>query len=327
MKQMNYSDPIYGKVRFNEVEKEIIQNPGMQRLKKIHANGADYLVNPNRNTSRFEHSLGTGILCKVFGEGEEEVIAGLVHDISHTVFSHLVDQVYEREDQTFHEDHHSRFVRKYGLDELVEEHGYDPSHVLNEENFPVLEKELPDLCTDRVDYTLRDLYKYGSIDRGTVRKAIEGLVVEGGVLIARDLETAKSFTELSIKLNKDVFFNEKQEAANVLMKEIINDALDKEIITESDFFKTDEEIIGKIKSNEELSKKFKRINNKLEVGKRAGHDKYRINRKHRIVDPLVRSTGSRVSELDKSTREKIEDFRENVPRKISYDIKTVNVDD
>lgn len=319
---MKYTDPIYGEVKFNEIEEKIIKNPGMQRLKKIHANGADFLVNPDRNTSRFEHSLGTAILCKRFGETQEEVIAGLVHDISHTVFSHLIDQVYERKDQTFHEDHHNLLVEKYGLNELVEKHGYDPDYVLNEDNFTVLEKDLPDLCIDRVDYTLRDLYKYGSIGLETVRKAVERLSVEDGTLVARDRATAKKFTELSIKLNREVFFNKKQEAANMLMKEIINKALKKGIIAEEDIFKTDEYILKKIKEDKELSSKFKEINNKMEVEEGANHERYKIHRKHRVINPLIQDTGKRITDVDEETKEKLDRFREEVSKEVNYKIKT-----
>jgi hypothetical protein len=151
---MKYDDPIYGEVGFIGLEEKIIKNPAMQRLKEVHQNGADFLVNPDMDTSRFEHSLGVAILCKKFGCDEDEVIAALTHDIPHTAFSHLADQLYERKDQTFHEDHHERFVEDYGLDELVEEHGYDPEYIFDEDNFTVLEQERPDLCADRLDYTL-----------------------------------------------------------------------------------------------------------------------------------------------------------------------------
>lgn len=318
---MRYEDPIYGKVEFTGLEEKIIENRAMQRLKKVHQNGAAFLVNPDMDTSRFEHSLGVAILCKKFGCSEDEVVAALTHDIPHTAFSHLADQLYERKDQTFHEDHHERFVEEYGLDSLVREHGYDPSYIFDEDNFTVLEQDRPDLCADRLDYTLRDLYHFGEISREDVREILDGLTVEEGKIVAKDEETAHRVMDAFMTLNKKVFFNEKHEAAAMLMVNLLEDAMDREVIDEEDLFRNDEEILEKIRSDEELSEKLDAINPDIEVEKGADHDRYEVMRKHRIVDPPVKGTGKRLSELDEGAKDKFESFKEEVPLSQKYEIK------
>ncbi len=319
---MKYNDPIYGEVEFTGLEEKVIQNNGMQRLKKVHQNGADFLVNPDMDTSRFEHSLGVAILCKKFGCSEEEVVAAIVHDISHTAFSHLADQIYRRQDQTYHEDHHEKFIENYSLDELVEEYGYDPEYIFDEENFSVLERDRPDICADRLDYTLRDLFKYGAIDRNDVDEVLEGLDVEDEVIVANDEETAHRIMDLFMILNKEVFFNEQHEAASMLMVELLEKGMEKGVIKEEDLFKNDEQVLKKLRQDEGLEKGLEAINENISVEKGAEHDRYEAMRKHRIVDPPVKGTGKRLSELSSEANAKFERFKNEVPLKQRYSIKT-----
>ncbi|MFT4867664.1 MAG: HD superfamily phosphohydrolase [Candidatus Nanohaloarchaea archaeon] len=317
---MKYEDPIYGEVQFTELEKKIIENPGMQRLKKVHQNGADFLVKPEMDTSRFEHSLGVAILCKKFGADEDEVIAGLVHDISHTAFSHLADQVFERRDQTFHEDHHERFVERYGLDELVEEHGYDPEYIFDEENFGILERDRPDICADRLDYTLRDLYKAGLIDQETVDRVLEGLTTEDGLIVAKDKEKASEVMNLFFKLNKEVFFDKKSEGTKMLMKNILSRGLDEGVITEEDLFTTDQEVMDKLSQDSELNEKLQGIRNGLTI-EDNGEYGFKVTRKHRIVDPKIKSLNKRLTDVEPDAEEKFEKFKSEVPKEASYVVK------
>ena len=314
---MKYEDPIYGEVEFTELEKKIIENPGMQRLKKVHQNGADFLVKPEMDTSRFEHSLGVAILCKKFEANEDEVIAGLVHDISHTAFSHLADQVFERRDQTYHEDHHERFVEDYGLDKIVKEHEYDPEYIFDEENFGILERDRPDICADRLDYTLRDLFKAGLIDQETVDRVLEGLTTENGLIVAKDQETASEVMDLFFKLNKEVFFDKKSEGAKMLMKNILSRGLDEGVITEEDLFRTDQEVMDKLSQDPDLKHKIQGVRNGLKI-EENGEDGFTVTRKHRIVDPEIKGLNKRLTDVEPEAEEKFEKFQSEVPRKISY---------
>lgn len=50
-------------------------------------------MNKEWNVTRFDHSVGVMLLVKKLGGSVEEQIAGLLHDVSHTAFSHVVDYV------------------------------------------------------------------------------------------------------------------------------------------------------------------------------------------------------------------------------------------
>jgi hypothetical protein len=54
-------DPIYGFIRINDWEKEVIDHPIFQRLRRIKQMGLTEMVYPSATHSRFEHSLG--VMC------------------------------------------------------------------------------------------------------------------------------------------------------------------------------------------------------------------------------------------------------------------------
>ena len=118
-------DPLHGFIRFDGIEKKLIDSLPFQRLHHIHQLGIAYLVYPGATHSRFEHSLGvmelaTQIyhrLCKttrpdVFDyiprKNSSEFIywekilrlAALCHDLGHLPFSHVAEDKMSHENWT-----------------------------------------------------------------------------------------------------------------------------------------------------------------------------------------------------------------------------------
>src|SRR6516225_3422067 len=112
-------DGIHGFVRFNNLEKELIDSAPFQRLRCIHQLAMCYQVYPGATHRRFEHSLGvmemaTRIFDNIFGgrladdvhhrvahELVDEQrgywrrvvrVAGLLHDLGHLPFSHAAEE-------------------------------------------------------------------------------------------------------------------------------------------------------------------------------------------------------------------------------------------
>ncbi len=91
---MKISDPVYGVMEFTDsAVKEIIGLPHFQRLKRIGAGGLLGELKEKGRYTRYEHSIGTMMLLQRLGARREEQIAGLLHDVSHTAFSHTIDYV------------------------------------------------------------------------------------------------------------------------------------------------------------------------------------------------------------------------------------------
>ena len=157
-------DKVYGKIKIQEpILLELLDDPAVLRLKKISQFGMPNKYYHYKNYSRYEHSVGVMILLREFGATIEEQIAGLLHDVSHTTFSHVADWVFMKGEKGF-EDYqdkvHNRFIRNSGIPKILREYGFSVERILDKKNFTLLENEVPDLCSDRIDYSLRE-FKIG----------------------------------------------------------------------------------------------------------------------------------------------------------------------
>src|SRR5438067_11128286 len=91
---------IYGTYSITEpVIIELLEHPMMQRLQKVHQYGLDYYLNKPLEYNRYEHSLGVFVLLRRFGATKLEQVAGLLHDVSHTAFSHVADYLFKTGDE------------------------------------------------------------------------------------------------------------------------------------------------------------------------------------------------------------------------------------
>ena len=147
---MKYIDRVYGNFEIKEpVILELINSKTIQRLKDIDQAGYFEPHFPGTAHSRFEHSIGVYLLLKMYKAPIEEQIAGIIHDVSHSAFSHCIDYVlgagsgkeHNHKDNIF-----DKFVRKSEIPEILKKHNLDLKYILDDENFPLKEKDLPDLC-------------------------------------------------------------------------------------------------------------------------------------------------------------------------------------
>ena len=193
---MLIKDRVYGEIEItDQVILDLIKSKPMQRLKGIAQAGISKYVFKNRSVTRFEHSLGVMILLKKLGASVEEQIAGLLHDIPHTAFSHVIDYVFKSKDHDFHEKFHEKIINNSEIPKILKEHDLDPKFITNEHNFPLLEKNAPDLCADRLDYTFRDLAEfYSSTEK--LKDCITKLIIENNEIIFADKESAVLFANL-----------------------------------------------------------------------------------------------------------------------------------
>ena len=158
---MKYIDRVYGNFEINEpVILELINSKALQRLKEIDQSGYFEPYVPKGSAySRFEHSIGVYLLLKMYGSPIEEQIAGLIHDVSHSAFSHCIDYVLDagsQKKQNHQDNVFDDFVKKSDIPVILKKHNLDLAYILEDLNFPLKERDLPDLCADRIDYSLKD---------------------------------------------------------------------------------------------------------------------------------------------------------------------------
>ena len=280
----------------------------MQRLKKVHQGGATFLVNPLWSGTRYDHSVGVMLLIKLLGGSVEEQILGLLHDVSHTAFSHVIDYVLEDESEEFHETIYEDIVMKSDIPIILNKYGYDCETILKM-NSHRLETPLPLLCADRIDYTVRDLYNCGYVSQKEIQCFIKHLSFVDNKIVIRSLEMAEWFAKAYYHEVIDFFMHPLNVYANYQMARLLKEALDENVIDLEDFKQDDESLLNQMKRSgiHHLIKSLDQINS--EVILVEDKTNYMIHRKlkPRMVDPIVWINGEfkQVSELSTTSTELI----------------------
>lgn len=196
---MIIKDYIYGEFEIDDVLAEIIETPEIQRLKKIYQGGSSVLVNKHWDVTRYEHSIGTMLLIKMLNGNVEEQIAGLIHDISHTAFSHVVDRALDYKNEDYHEYLFENIVKNSNIPNILKTNGFNIERILDESNWSILEKKAPKLCADRIDYTLRDLYHYKKITKKEIKDFLNSLIFKDNEIMINSLESSIWFVNTYYK--------------------------------------------------------------------------------------------------------------------------------
>ncbi len=199
MKRFEIRDPIHGFISFDEKERQLIDHPCFQRLRRITQLAWTHMVYPGAMHTRFEHSLGVMHLAtKMFdsivskdwnkkilgaiGKSENDLsrdrtvvrLAGLLHDLGHAPFSHASEELYPvRPDGKHykHEDYSVKIIElkmKELIDGLYRDEGITTDDICGLINGKKTGKSLiwknlisSQLDADRSDYLMRDSYHLG----------------------------------------------------------------------------------------------------------------------------------------------------------------------
>ncbi len=315
---MIYNDAVYGSVPIEEkVLINLMQTKAMGRLKEVNQWGPAILLKTNHESAnyritRFDHSVGVCLLLKKFNASLEEQIAGLLHDISHMVFSHATDFIFNRElQQDHHEKFHEKTILNSDISPILKNYGIDINDILDIEKFTLLETELPDLCADRIDYFLRDMYLYDRVLRERHNEILNALTVFKKEFVFYQKDTAKLFAEKYIEANTRFYCNPFQAALYRKISDILKLAIRRGIIEESDLFTTDLGVINQLEKS-----KDKAILNMLDaisyldiVEDKENYD-YHLKSKVRCTDPkvLIDNEAVKLSKIDGHYKKLMNDF-------------------
>lgn len=286
---MEIKDRVYGIAEIKEpVLIELINSKPVQRLKGINQAGASQYAIEGKTVTRYEHSVGVMILLKNIGAPVEEQIAGLLHDVPHTAFSHVIDFVFKKNnpDQEFHEMFHEKIIRQSEIPAILEKYDFKINMILDENNFGLLEKKLPDLCADRIDYTLRDMIaREGFSDK--INEYISKFIVHDGEIIIKNKETAKKFAENYMRIDEEIWSFPKEIALFQILADAVKIALDEKILNENDLFKDDLHVYTKLKEsgNERILKKLDMLNPNLKIIDDPKNYDFHTKNKLRYINP------------------------------------------
>ena len=290
---MEYTDKIYGDYELSEIIEELIKTNIFQRLKKIHQGGAIILVNSEINHTRYDHSIGVMLLIKKLGGEIEEQIAGLIHDISHTAFSHLIDYVLENEKEDYHEKRFEEILEDKELITILKRNKFNPSNFSNIEQFKMLEYPLPSLSADRIDYTLRDLYQLNQISKEEIDWFLNGLQIYEKRIVLKSVEYGKWFQSKYDYLVNEYFGGKENIEINIIMTKIVQDCMADGIIEEKDFYQDDDYLLEKINQSINLMERIAAIRSQ-------GVIMEKLKTKKRMINPeiFINNQVLRLSEIN-----------------------------
>jgi HD superfamily phosphohydrolase len=242
-------DPVYGETCFTEdLLVDLHASQAVQRLRSIYQGGITAFIKPERQTTRLDHSLGVAALLRRLGAGVEEQAAGLVHDVAHTAFSHVIDFVYPNREHDYHETHRDEMILQSDLPQVLARHGYDWRWITEAENFSLLEQPLPNLCADRLDYFLRDgVVDVGTFTRGDAVRLLEHLAAHDGRIVVDDFEAARWLGERFMELDDVCWCSVQEVGWYAVMAQALRVALSRKIIGEEAFAGTDAELLSRLR--------------------------------------------------------------------------------
>ena len=168
-------------------------------------------------------------------------IAGMLHDVSHTAFSHMTDWL---DGQNIQEDgqdkNHDWFIRQSELPAILGKYGYDVDRMCDPHLFGLLERDAPDLCADRVDYALRESTP-DVIDACTPH-----ITAHGGQIVFTNKEAATAFGNHYSHLQNTVWGGFESASRYRLLGDALTIGIDEGVVTHKDLWLTDEVVLEKL---------------------------------------------------------------------------------
>ncbi len=232
-----------------------LQLPSLQRLAGIGLLcGTDWtaLYKNRFYYSRLDHSLGVALIVWHFTHDKAQTIAGLLHDISTPVFSHVSD--FRKGDaltQTATEEPTAAMVRgDTELVSLIAEDGLTTEQVEDYHIYPIADNEIPQLSADRLEYMFPSgMALDGSWTMEEIRRCYNDLTIlkneEGrDELGFKTLEIAELYCQHFCMIGHILQLNENKLTLH-LLGQIMNLAEKAGVVSEEDFMTLSEKDVMK----------------------------------------------------------------------------------
>lgn len=287
---MQYLDRLYGPIAIDvPIVRELVYTPAFQRLKEINQYGGVNFVYPDRyQVSRFEHSLGVWHVLRTLGARLDVQLAGLLHDLGHTAFSHMVDQATDSREENFHEQYVNRIP---GIAEIGEILARERIRLKPIDQYSEIKVPMPGIGADRFDYALRD-YVAGTNARAEFGlQALADLSIRNGRLVFRSLPVAAEFAELGLQAMWEVIYAPHVAAVYQALIDMLRVGMREKFIGIDELFTTDRAVLDLLLKRAERFPKYcsQIFSRKFEVvpGTAKEFDFKHIKAKVRIFDPDI----------------------------------------
>ncbi len=322
---MQVNDPVYGSFEVRErVMLELMASAPMQRIRGVSQQGIpnDGIKQEMPYYSRFDHCVGVMLLLKKLGAPLEEQVAGLLHDVSHTAFSHVADWVFGSvEAENYQDSIHKDYIIHSELKRILESNDLDPERIAHLETFPLLERELPMLCADRVDYALKDFHYYYDYD---VNAVVNGLRSYKDEIVFDSKRPAQIFGEGYMRCQEEIWGSDRRKTEYEILAQAIKIGFDAGVITADDLLhRGDLEVTGMLEEaqNEEINKRLRALRSGLKYS-RSDRGSIPLRKKYRYVDPKYFEGGKllRLSETDANFEKMLRTERARMEERVRVDV-------
>ena len=307
-----------------EFVKEFAETDIMQRLRDIGMDcGCEYTSfacwQGLMPAKRYEHSIGVGLITWNFTKDTKQAIAGLLHDVSSPVFAHVVDFMnhdYISQESTESETR-QMIENSAQVQKLLGKYGLTTDEVCDYHMYPIADNDSPKLSADRLEYTMRNFYRYLHLSSEQIASYYNDLTVvknEAGEdeLAFRTLSLAEEFTLHTIETSR-IYIQDADRYSMEVLGRILKKALELKVLEYGDLYDGEGAVIEKLKGNEETSKLwdwFCSIS-MMETSDRPLDEQWiKVLAKKRYINPLVEGKG-RIMDLSGKVRETIDEFLDN----------------
>ena len=302
--------------------RQLAAAPAMQRLKDIGMNcGCEYTSFPRfvgcGRYSRYDHSLGAGLIVWHFTQDPAQAAAALLHDIATPVFAHVVDFLngdYLTQEST-ESDTRAVIAASATLMQELAQAGLSVDAVCDYHRYPIADNDTPQLSADRLEYTIGNMLNYGFGDLSEARELYADLTVgenEQGTpeLMFRTAHLAQKFARIALQCSK-VYVSDEDRFAMEALAQLLKYALQRGVLRRDDLMQTEQAVIGKLMQDTQSKAAWKRYcacRTLLRSSTKPSDGQwYKVQAKKRHIDPLVQGEG-RVSAIDTSFRDELAAF-------------------
>jgi HD superfamily phosphohydrolase len=298
----------------------LLETDAMQRLKRVEQSGIGAFVRDHYSFTRYDHSVGVFLLCRMFGATLPEQVTALLHDASHTVFSHTGDFVFDHEGEDAYQDAiHEWYIKQTDLYPVLQT--YAMEYVVTDEfknECRLLEQDLPDLCADRLEYNLDVGLREQLISRSDAAFILSHIKYVDGRWYFDDLSAARQFGLLTISLTRSLWGAVWNSFINTHAAQALKYALTKQIITADEMhFGFDHDVWQKLHTVNDAVlnvylKQLKQYDQAYRVATDESYDYY-YKPKCRAVDPWVLNNGAfvRLSQIDDFYKQAYQDLKDH----------------
>ena len=294
-----------------------LYSKSMQRLKGVDMNcGLQFTSHSGFSSygsySRYDHSVGVACIIWHFTHDKKQTLAGLFHDISTRVFSHVIDFVkndYLVQEST-EDETRQILLQDVGIMNQLLRDGISVDEVSDYHVYPIADNDSPRLSSDRLEYTLGNLLNYRKRKIKEIEKYYNDLVV--GVLedgskeiMFQNPEIAEEFAFGALSCGM-IYSCDFDRYGMEKLAEILRKALKDNILEESDLYLSEIEVVNKI-SHSDLRNTWDEYTRLYDVAKDTSGD-IMVNAKKRYIDPYVCKHG-RVTTNSTAFKNAVNEFK------------------